>query len=77
MQQLIRALPRYKSSCTLPVMTIAYTPYSNLFSSHAPDHWVCFRVLQNVRVRLWHTCDLVSRCLEAKAKIKATEARSS
>ena len=45
MQQFIRALPRYKGSCSLSMMPIACTPYSSLFPSHAPDNWVGFCVL--------------------------------
>ena len=60
MQQLICALPCYKVCCALPVVPIAYTPHSNLLSSHAPDDWVSFCVLQCIQAQSSLRCGVRS-----------------
>ena len=76
MQQLICALPCYKICCSLPVVPIAYTPNSNLVSSHAPDDWVSFRVLQCLYAQSSLRCGIRSAASVCK-ELKTPEARVS
>ncbi len=76
MQQLICALPCYKVCCSLPVVPIAYTPHSNLLSSHAPDDWVSFRVLQRLHAQTSRRCGIRSAASVCK-ELTTPEARVS
>ncbi len=67
MQQLICALPCYKVCCSLPVVPIADTPHSNLLSSHAPDDWVSFRVLQRLQAQTSRRCGIHSATLDTQS----------